>query len=88
MARVIINRPPLNILDIVTLGEMSKAFAVLEKEKPVLVAFSGAGENFSAGVEIKEHFPKTVKKMLSAFHGFLRRIVRSNLITCAAADGY
>ena len=88
LARVIINRPPLNILDIATLGEMSKAFASLEAERPLLAVFSGAGENFSAGVEIKEHFPKTVKKMLSAFHGFLRRIVRSNLITCAAADGY
>ncbi|HXF49697.1 MAG TPA: enoyl-CoA hydratase/isomerase family protein [Verrucomicrobiae bacterium] len=88
LARVVISRPPLNILDIATLGEMSKAFATLEKEKPLLVVFSGEGENFSAGVEIKEHFPKTVKKMLSAFHGFLRRIVGSNLITCAAADGY
>ena len=88
LAKIIINRPPLNVLNIAILEEMNKAFASLEVEKPLLVVFSGAGENFSAGVEIKEHFPKTVKKMLSAFHGFLRRIVRSNLITCAAADGY
>lgn len=88
LAKIIISRPPLNILDIATLEEMSRAVAFLEKEKPLLVVFSGAGENFSAGVEIKEHFPKTVKKMLAAFHGLLRRILRSNLITCAAADGY
>jgi enoyl-CoA hydratase len=88
LARVVISRPPLNILDIATLGEMSKAFATLEKEKPLIVVFSGDGENFSAGVEIKEHFPKTVKKMLLVFHGLLRRIVCSDLITCAAADGY
>lgn len=88
LARVILNRPPLNILDLATLEEMKEAFAALEKEKPLLVVFSGAGANFSAGVEIKEHFPKTVKKMLSAFHGLLRRIIRSNLITSAAADGY
>lgn len=85
---IVINRPPLNILDIATLGEMSEALAALEKEKSLLVVFSGAGENFSAGVEIKEHFPTTVKKMLSAFHGLLRKVVNSNLITCAAVDGY
>jgi len=88
LARIIINRPPLNVLDIATLGEMNKAFIVIEREKPLLVVFSGAGENFSAGVEIKEHYPKTVKKMLSAFHGLLRRVIHSNLITCAAVDGY
>lgn len=88
LARIIINRPPLNILDTATLGEMNKAFAVLEKEKPFLVVFSGAGENFSAGVEIKEHFPKTVNKMLAAFHRLLRQVMRSNLIICAAVDGY
>ncbi len=88
LALVVINRPPLNILDIATLGEMSKAFAILEKEKPLLVVFSGAGKNFSAGVEIKEHFPKKVREMLSFFHELLRRTLRSNLITCAAVDGY
>ncbi len=87
-ARIIINRPPLNVLDIATLGEMNKAFAALEKEKPLLVVFSGAGENFSAGVEIKEHFPKTVKKMLAAFHGLLQKVIQTDLITCAAVDGY
>jgi cyclohexa-1,5-dienecarbonyl-CoA hydratase len=88
LVRVILNRPPLNVLDIATLGEMNKAFTALEKEKPLLVVYSGAGDNFSAGVEIKEHFPKTVKKMLSAFHDLLRRVIHSNLITCAAVDGY
>jgi cyclohexa-1,5-dienecarbonyl-CoA hydratase len=88
LARIVINRPPLNILDIATLVEMGKAFAAIEKEKPLLVVFSGTGENFSAGVEIKEHFPKTVRKMLAVFHGLLQRILGSNLITCAAVDGY
>ena len=88
LVRIIINRPPLNILDIATLGELNKAFAALEKEKPLLVAFWGAGQNFSAGVEIKEHFPKTVRRMLKVFHALLRRVVQTDLITCAAVDGY
>ena len=88
LATIIINRSPLNILDIANLDEMNKAFAALEKARPLLVVFSGAGENFSAGVEIKEHFPKTVRKMLAAFHGLLRRVIRTDLITCAAVDGY
>lgn len=88
LARIVINRPPLNVLDIATLAEMTKVFATLEKEKPLLVVFSGDGENFSAGVEIKEHFPKTVRKMLAAFHGLLRRVIHTDLITCAAVDGY
>ncbi|MCI0595545.1 MAG: hypothetical protein L0Z48_03265 [candidate division Zixibacteria bacterium] len=50
LARIIINRSPLNVLDIATLGEVHRAFAALEKEKPLLVVFSGAGENFSAGL--------------------------------------
>ncbi len=88
LARIIINRPPLNILDIPTLADMNKAFARLEKEKPLLVVFSGSGEHFSAGVDIKDHFPKTVRKMLAAFHSLLRRVLKSELITCAAVDGY
>ncbi len=88
LARIIINRPALNILDIATLTEMNKAFARLEKEKPLLLVFSGAGENFSSGVEIKEHFPKTVRRMLTSFHSLLRRILYTDLITCAAVDGY
>jgi len=88
LARIAINRPPLNIMDIATLTEMNNVFAALEKEKPLLVVFSGTGENFSAGVEIKEHFPKTVRKMLSSFHSLLRRILYTDLITCAAVDGY
>lgn len=88
LARIVINHPPLNILDIATLGEMKQAFIALEKAKPLLAVVSGVGENFSAGVEIKEHFPKTVRKMLAAFHGLLRQVIRTDLITCAAVDGY
>jgi cyclohexa-1,5-dienecarbonyl-CoA hydratase len=88
LARIVINRPPLNILDIPTLTEMNKAFARIEKEKPLLVVFSGTGEHFSAGVDIKDHYPKTVKKMLLTFHSLLSRILKSELITCAAVDGY
>lgn len=88
LARIVINRPPLNILDIPTLEEMKKVFAQLEKEKPLMVVFKGEGENFSAGVEIKDHFPKSAKKMLSTFHSLLRLVLYSDLITCAAVDGY
>ena len=52
VAKIIINRPPLNILDIDTLEEMSRALAELKTDDEVkVVVVTGSGEKaFSAGV--------------------------------------
>src|SRR5205807_5303045 len=83
-----LDRPPLNILDIAMMESLN---AALERAlaKSDLVVFQGAGvKAFCAGVDVADHAPKRVDKMLSAFHGVFRRLAVADCLTIAAVHGY
>lgn len=87
VARLTLNRPPLNILDIAMMGELERALKQAVPRCDFLV-FQGAGpKGFSAGAEIADHEPKRVGKMLKAFHGIFRRLAATDCITMAAVHG-
>jgi cyclohexa-1,5-dienecarbonyl-CoA hydratase len=69
-AKITINRPPLNILDIPTLEEMNQALAELKDDDEVkVVAITGSGEKaFSAGVAVGDHLGDKLPKMVEVFH--------------------
>ena len=75
VARVVLNRPPLNILDLAMIGELSRALEALARE-PALRALviSAEGKAFCAGVSVQDHLPDRVRPMLAAFHGIFRRL--------------
>jgi len=90
VSRITINRPPLNILDIKTMSEVVSALKEIRKLKAIkAVVFTGAGgKTFSAGVEVRDHLPESVKEMLRVFHGMFREMIKLNQPTIAVVNGY
>ena len=88
VARITIDRPPLNVLDIATMRELDAALARVLPQCEFLV-FSGSGpKGFSAGAEVRDHAPERVGEMLGAFHAIFRRLARAECVTIAAVHGY
>ena len=71
VAKISINRPPLNILNSETLFELTMALEKARGDPSVfLVLITGSGSRaFSAGVDIKDHLPDKVSSTLSIFNG-------------------
>ena len=87
-AWITLDRPPLNILDIQMMEDLD---AALQRALPQsdFVIFQGAGPKaFSAGVEIADHTPERVGKMLSAFHAIFRRLSKADCVKIAAVHGH
>ena len=88
VARITLNQPPLNIIDIPMLGEIHSALARIhsESEAKVLV-IDHQGKAFSAGVSIRDHTPDKVSDMIEKFHGMFRLLHSLALPTLALVDG-
>jgi cyclohexa-1,5-dienecarbonyl-CoA hydratase len=89
VARLWLDRPPLNVLDIAALEELGAALDSLPAPPHLrFVVFQGRGERgFSAGVEVRDHTPDRVGLMLERFHGVFRKLWSSDWITVAAVHG-
>jgi cyclohexa-1,5-dienecarbonyl-CoA hydratase len=89
VARVILDRPPLNVLS----REVNRALAdaietlALDRAIAVIVLSGGAARGFSAGVEVADHVPPTIAGMLEDFHRAIRAIARCECVTVAAIHG-
>jgi cyclohexa-1,5-dienecarbonyl-CoA hydratase len=89
VAKLIINKPPLNILDIATLEEMNQALAELRTDDEVkVVVITGAGEKaFSAGVSVGDHLGENLPKMVEVFHRLFILLVEVDKPTIAVVNG-
>ncbi len=85
-----LNRPPVNIINIETMVEMSRALDELAEDKDLklLILSGGAAKGFSAGVDVGDHTEDRVAEMLSQFHAAALRIYRMEAITLAAVHGF
>ena len=64
-----LDRPPLNILSIEMLDQLTAAMSEAIKQQPRLIVMMGAGERaFSAGVDIRDHLDGREKEMLRAVY--------------------
>lgn len=90
VARITINRPPLNILNIETLLELNEALKDVKKDDSIsVVIITGAGERaFSAGVDIRDHMPEKVNELIEAFHEVFFSLNDLDIPTIAVVDGY
>jgi len=87
-AVVTLDRPPLNVLDILMMRDLGRALARLTAEFDFIV-FQGAGpKGFSAGAEVRDHSPERVAEMLGAFHNIFRQLSRADCLTIAAVHGH
>ena len=89
LATIAISRPPYNVLDIPTMEELNRALdVVVDDGSARLLLFTGVGDKaFSAGVEVADHTPDKVARMLEVFHGIFRRLHKMPLPVVAALNG-
>ena len=88
VARLTLNRPPLNVLDIATMLEMSRALEEVEADPGVGVALiTGEGKAFCAGVDVEDHSADQVEVMLDAFHRVVLQILGLPCPVVAAVNG-
>jgi cyclohexa-1,5-dienecarbonyl-CoA hydratase len=88
VTRITLDKPPLNIMDIDLMRELSAALDAVRADQAAKVVVIGAqGKLFSAGVDIRDHTAERVEMMLSEFHALFRRLVRLPQPTVAAVQG-
>ncbi len=89
VARITLLHPPLNVIDIPMMEELSAALAEVESRSVVVVVIAaGSQKAFSAGVDVAAHTPEKVEGMLNKFHGVIRALVSSRKVTIAAVQGH
>jgi cyclohexa-1,5-dienecarbonyl-CoA hydratase len=86
IARITLDRPPLNILHSPMLEELAAALEDAAADSRVLV-IAGRGRAFCAGVDVGEHLPESVAPMLTRFHEMCRRLIGLDIPTVAAVHG-
>lgn len=89
-ARLVIHRPPLNIINIETARELSnKLQAALGEVDVRLIELCGAGEKaFSAGTDVREHLPEKAPEMLQEFYALVRAVLCARVPTIAVVRGH
>ncbi|MBI2952867.1 MAG: enoyl-CoA hydratase/isomerase family protein [Chloroflexi bacterium] len=89
VARIIINRPPYNVLDIKTTSEMNVAFDDASGDNAVkaIVVTASGNKAFSAGVDVRDHSPDKMDDMLANFDKLCYNLLSSEKPTIAVVNG-
>lgn len=84
-----INKPPYNVLDIAAMEEMNGALRLAAADPTARVLLiTGSGEKaFSAGVEVADHAPDKVERMIQVFGDIFRNLEEIPVPTVAALNG-
>lgn len=89
---LILDRPPLNILSIEMLDQLTASLRQAVKQRPHLVVLMGAGDKaFSAGVDVRDHFEGREKEMLRAVYdnsAAFEELRAAKIPTAALVKGY
>jgi cyclohexa-1,5-dienecarbonyl-CoA hydratase len=89
VVRLALRNPPLNVIDIAMMEELSVSLAEIETREDVwVIVLSGEGKAFSVGVDVAAHTPDQVERMLQKFHSVIRALVATKKVTIAAVHGY
>ena len=76
IAKITINRPPLNVLDIATMKEINQALESINNNQAIkLLVITGEGKNFSGGVDVKDHTMDKYEEMIEVFHRMFRLLI-------------
>jgi cyclohexa-1,5-dienecarbonyl-CoA hydratase len=80
--------PPLNVIDIPMMEELTAALVVIEANTTIAsVVLSGSAKAFSAGVDVAAHTADNVREMLAKFHGVIHAVINSAKVTIACVHG-
>jgi len=90
VARLTLDRPPVNILNIAMMREINDALTECAQQRDlVAIVFDAAAgcRAFSAGVAVEEHVEDTIFQMLDSFHSIFRNLEQIARPTLAVVDG-
>lgn len=92
LLRITINRPPLNILDLVTMRALTAALRRAREDRQTrLVVLTSEGERaFCAGVDIRDHLPGKDAEMIAAVqdnYGAFAELAAASIPTVALVKG-
>jgi cyclohexa-1,5-dienecarbonyl-CoA hydratase len=88
VAKITIDKPPANVLDIQTMKEINQAIEIYQKDKTLKVlVITAAGKYFSTGVDVKDHTPDKVDEMIEVFHKMFRLLYAFPQPTLAVVNG-
>jgi cyclohexa-1,5-dienecarbonyl-CoA hydratase len=88
VARVTLQNPPLNIIDLPMMEQLTHELAGIESRPDIsIIVLSAQGKAFSAGVDVAAHAPDKVEEKLTKFHAAIRTLVASKKVTIAAVHG-
>jgi cyclohexa-1,5-dienecarbonyl-CoA hydratase len=90
VARITLNKPPLNVLNIAMMREINTALEGLGDDPSVKVLVFEAAEGskaFSAGVDVSEHTADKVEEMIEVFHRMFRLLDKLEMPTVAVVGG-
>lgn len=88
IARVELDRPPLNVLDSAALDELASALAdVAASDEARVLCLSGRGKAFCAGMAVEDHLPGRVEETLGRFGRVLDRLLDLPVPAVAAVHG-
>jgi cyclohexa-1,5-dienecarbonyl-CoA hydratase len=88
VARIVLSNPPLNIIEIKMMEELTQALEEVESRADVsVILLRGEGKSFSAGVDVAAHTLDKVETMLKKFHAVIRALAGSRKVTVAVVHG-
>ena len=88
VATLILNRPPLNVLNIEMMEEVNTYLKGLRNEKSLkFLVIQAVGKAFSAGVDVGEHLGDLADKMIEVFHGIFRSMDALKVPSLSVVNG-
>jgi cyclohexa-1,5-dienecarbonyl-CoA hydratase len=89
IARINLNRPPLNVLNIGMMREICDAIGQCQKDSSIkMLVISGRGKAFSGGVDVADHTSDKVKEMTEVFHKMCSLVYQFPQPTLAVVNGH
>jgi cyclohexa-1,5-dienecarbonyl-CoA hydratase len=88
VARLVLNRPPANVLSVEMLSEVNHALDSLEFQREVkLLVLSAVGKYFSAGFELQDHLGDRAYMMMEEFRKTFEELGKFDKPTLAVVAG-
>ncbi len=88
IARVTLNKPPLNVMDIAMIEELDAALKSLQEDRATkVIVIAAQGKAYSAGVDIADHTKDRVEMMIKKFHAIFHTLWSLEQPIVAAVQG-
>lgn len=88
LVHLILNRPPLNWLNIEMMEEMNHALeSLIDKKDVKLLIVQAEGKAFSVGVDVEDHMGDKAEKMIAVFHRMFRLLDALGIPSLALVNG-